>query len=100
MIIKVMREDEAVTVSVQFSDDNLRAQAESQTTQILESLREQYGKDVTFSFEKREDSAYEALSSGNTSRQNRQKKQVDEPGKTPPNQHFDPRSPDQRIWIG
>ncbi len=100
MTIKVLREEEAVSVSVQFSDDNLRAHAESQASKILESLREQYGKDVSFSFAEREDSAYEALSNGGARHQNRLKKQVDEPGQTAKIRHFDPLSPDQHIWIG
>ena len=60
MTIKVMREDEHISVSVQFTDDVMRAQAESQSAQILESLKEQYGQNVKFSFGNHQDSAFDS----------------------------------------
>ena len=100
MLIKVMREDDTVSVSVQFSDDHLRAQAELQTTQIIESLREQYGQDVMFSFADSDKSQFDSQADNKTARQNRLKKLAAETEKPVPVRHFNPHGPDQHLWIG
>lgn len=58
MTIKVMKDEDGVSVSVGFSDASLRAQAESQTSQILENLRAQYDQNVNFSFSNHQESAF------------------------------------------
>lgn len=58
MTIKVMKDEDGVSVSVGFSDAGLRAQAESQTSQILENLRAQYDQNVNFSFSNHQESAF------------------------------------------
>ena len=63
MTIKVMRESEQVSITVAFSDASMQAQAEAQTSQILESLKAQYNLDVNLSFTRREGSAYDFFSS-------------------------------------
>ena len=60
VMIKVMRESDHIAVKVGFSDASMQAQAESQTSQILESLRAQYNQDVNLSFTQREGSAFES----------------------------------------
>lgn len=58
MTVKVMKDEDGVSVSVGFSDAGLRAQAESQTSQILENLRAQYDQNVSFSFSNHQESAF------------------------------------------
>ena len=100
MIVKVMREDEHVSVSVQFSDDTLRANAESQMPQIIESLKEQYGKEVTFTFGEQADSELNASLEQKAARKRRAAAKSAEAEQAVRVQQYHSHSPDQRMWIG
>ncbi len=100
MIVKVMREDEHVSVSVQFSDDTLRANAESQMPQIIESLKEQYGKEVSFTFGEQTDSELNASLEEKAARKRRAANKSAEADQAVQVQQYHSHSPDQRMWIG
>ena len=100
MTVKVMREDEHVSVSVQFSDDTLRANAESQMSQILESLKEQYGKDVSFTFGDQEDADLHAALEQKASRKRRQGDRSIQAEQPVQMESYNAHAPDQRMWIG
>ncbi len=100
MTIKVMREEEHVTISVQFTDNALREHAETQSSQILESLKEQYGKDVTFSFADHRESALDSSLRDQEARRRRLINKAVQPEQPVPGPRYNPLAPDQHMWIG
>ena len=98
--IKVSREDDQVSIAVQFSDEAVRAQAESQSTQILESLKEQYGEDVAFSFTNEQKSNSSSSMDERASRRRRLRADVIAQEKAAQTQPYARSNPDQHIWIG
>jgi hypothetical protein len=99
--IKVMRDDDGVSVSVGFTDASLRAHAESQSQQILDSLRAQYNQQVSFSFSHQQESAFD---SSMWDSQNRNRiRHTASPAETPePTPEAPSRAghPDRHVWIG
>ena len=61
MTVKVMKEEEVVSVTVSFSDPEMKALAETNTERIIESLRNQYQQDVNFSFNNEEKGPFESF---------------------------------------
>ncbi|MFK7846921.1 MAG: hypothetical protein AB8G77_16590 [Rhodothermales bacterium] len=100
MTIKVMRNDEQVSISVQFTDDALRAQAESQSNQILESLKEHYGEDVNFSFTEKKGSSMDSPLDQQAARRRRLRAQIEQAEKPVQVNSYDDQGPDQHQWIG
>ncbi len=100
MTVKVSREDDHVSISVQFSDDAVRAQAEAQSSHILESLKEQYGEDVAFSFTNQKKSDFSSSMDERASRRRRLRADVVAQEKAVQTQTYARSNPDQHIWIG
>ncbi len=100
MTIKVSREDDRVSISVQFSDDTVRAQAESQSAHILESLKEQYGDDVAFSFADEQKSAFSSTMDERATRRRRLRAAVVAKENAVQTERYARSNPDQHIWIG
>lgn len=100
MTIKVMREDEHVSVSVQFTDDTMRAQAESQASQILETLKEEYGQDVKFSFADKKESAFDSELRDQHTRRRRLQREAQPVDKPVISTTYNPLGSDQHQWIG
>ncbi|MEM8486294.1 MAG: hypothetical protein AAF564_12150 [Bacteroidota bacterium] len=100
MTIQVSREDDHVSIAVQFSDDAVRAQAESQSAHIRESLKEQYGEDVAFSFTNQQKSDFSSSMDERASRRRRLRADVIAQEKAVQTQTYARSNPDQHIWIG
>lgn len=100
MTIKVMRKDDQVSVSVQFTDDALRAQTESQANQILESLKEHYGEDVNFSFADKKESSMDSSLDRQAARRRRLRGQTEQAEKPVQANPYNDQGPDQHVWIG
>lgn len=63
MTVRVMREDDQVSVAVNFSDPEVKALAENQYHEILQDLENQYQKEVKFTFSEHGSSFFESFSS-------------------------------------
>ncbi len=102
MTVSVMKEDDHVSVSVAFTDPAVKAFAETQTHQILETLKAQYRQDVLFSFSNEGNAPFESFHS-DTSSHSRQAPDTNlsdgaesrHRGQT----HFI-RPDEQYVWIG
>ena len=100
MTVKVMRENEHVAISVQFTDEALRTHTESQSSQIMDSLKEQYGEDVTFTFADHQESTFDSSFRDQAARRRRVSPKLsgnEQPIPVSP-QTF--HTPDQHLWIG
>ena len=61
MTVRVMREDDHVSVAVNFSDPEVKALAETQYHEILRDLEQQYQQEVKFSFNEQNTPSFESL---------------------------------------
>ncbi len=63
MTVRVMKEDDHVSVAVNFSDPEVKALAESQYNNILQDLENQYQQEVKFTFNEHRHSGFESFAS-------------------------------------
>lgn len=102
MTVRVMKEDDQVSVAVNFSDPEVKAMAESQYHEILRDLENQYQQEVKFTFNEEGSAFFESFSPPTPQRpQSRQHLQppVEKPveenkGEQPPSLSG------RKVWIG
>ena len=101
MTVQVMKEEDFVSVAVNFSDPEVRALAETQYQDILRDLEQQYQKEVRFTFNEQGASSFESYSSPMQQRSNRQplSHTINKPTQEPPEQTSH-SSGDGQVWIG
>jgi len=63
MTVRVMKEDDHVSVAVNFSDPEVKALAETQYNSILQDLENQYQQEVKFTFNEHQHSGFESFAS-------------------------------------
>ena len=63
MTVRVMKEDDHVSVAVNFSDPEVKALAETQYNNILQDLENQYQQEVKFTFNEHRHSGFESFAS-------------------------------------
>lgn len=101
MTVRVMKEDDHVSVAVNFSDPEVKVLAENQYNQILDDLKDQYQQEVKFTFNGQGHSAFESFSSA-TPHKPKSRPLLQPIDKTTqdaptPRPHA---SPDNNVWIG
>ena len=101
MTVRVMKEDDHVSVAVNFSDPDVKSLAENQYNQILTDLKDQYQQEVKFTFNGQGHSAFESFSSANSHKP--KSRPLLQPINKPNQDTSTPRphtSPDNNVWIG
>ena len=101
MTVRVMKEDDHVSVAVNFTDPEVKALAETQYNEILKDLEDQYQQEVKFTFNGQGHSSFESFSSAmpQTSKSRPALQPIEKPVKdAAAARTYD--SPDSNVWIG
>ena len=101
MTVRVMKEDDFVSVAVNFSDPEVKAIAEAKYNEIIQDLEKQYQQEVKFTFNGEGRSAFESFSS--TMPHRSKSRPIIQPiARKTQDAHADKThtTPEKNVWIG